>query len=92
MYAEDEDIKPIAPEFKELGKKFLENYYKDWCDMKIPMLGNKTPREAIKTEEGKKLVNDLLLDFENTELHKKREGQDYTPVEEIIRKELNLLE
>lgn len=89
---DEEDIKPIAPEFKELGKKFLENYYKDWCDMKIPMLGNKTPREAIKTEEGKKLVNDLLLDFENTELHKKREGLDHVPVEKIIRKELNFYE
>lgn len=94
LYAEDdeEDAEPNSPELKELGKKFLESYYKDWCDMKIPMLGDKTPREAIKTEEGKKLVNDLLLDFENTELHKKREGLDYVSVEKIIRKELNLYE
>ena len=60
--------------------------------MEIPMLGNKTPRETIKTEEGKKAVNNLLLDFENQELHKKREGLDYVPVEEIIRKELNFYE
>ncbi len=57
--------------------------------MKIPILGNKTPREAIKTEEGKKLVNELLIDLENNELHKKRGGEDYIPVEKIIRKELN---
>ena len=93
LYAEDEeDAEPNSPELKELGKKFLESYYKDWCDMKIPMLENKTPREAIKTEEGKKLINSLLLDFENTELHKKRDGTDYVSVERIIRKELNFYE
>ena len=88
----EEDIEPISPKFKELGKKFLENYYKEWCDMEIPMLRNKTPRETIKTEEGKKAVNNLLLDFENQELHKKRGRLDYVPVEEIIRKELNFYE
>ena len=53
----------------------MERYYKEWCDMKIPALSNKTPREAITTEEGKKLVKELLLDMENNELHKKKRGE-----------------
>ena len=76
----------------KLEKHIMEQYYKDWCDKRIPALNDKTPRESIKTGKGKELLKDLLLDLENEEEHKKREGEKHIPVVEIIRNELNFYE
>ncbi len=84
-----EEKKRRSKEEKEAAITFFENYYREWCDMEIPALGNKTPRQMIKTEEGKIKMRELLLDIQNTELHKKKRGEAYVPVEEIIRKELD---
>lgn len=81
-----------GPEFKKMGEEIMEKYYKDWCDMKIPLFDNKTPRQIIKTKKGKEMLNKLLLDMENQEQHKKREVGEYIPVEKIIRDELDFYE
>ncbi len=80
-----------SSELRELEEKFCLQYYKDeWCKARIPLLGNKTPREAVGTEEGKKKVKELLLDLENEQLHRQREGEGYIPIEKILREELGL--
>ncbi|MEA2037326.1 MAG: SEC-C domain-containing protein [Nanoarchaeota archaeon] len=76
----------------KLEKQIMDQYYKDWCDQRIPALNNKTPRESIKTGEGKELLKSLLLDLENEEEHKKREGEKYIHTVKIIRDELNFHE
>ncbi len=76
----------------KLEKDIMEGYYRDWCYQKIPALGNKTPKQAIKTKEGREMLNNLLKDFENHEQHRKREGEKYIPVEKIIRDELDFYE
>ena len=75
-----------------LSRNFLEDYYKKWCDMEIPALENKTPRQAIKTEEGKIKLKELFKDFENIDLHKKREGEYLVDSVKIIRDELEFYE
>jgi hypothetical protein len=35
-----------------------------WFDLPVPALNNMTPREAAKTEEGRELLESLLLDYE----------------------------
>ncbi len=75
-------------EMQEIAKPILEAYYKQWCYQKIPALGNITPKQALKTEEGRKALKELLLTMENDEQHKKREEKEYIPVEKIIRDEL----
>jgi hypothetical protein len=35
-----------------------------WVSEKIPALGNKTPVQAIKTPEGREMVESLLKQFE----------------------------
>ncbi len=35
-----------------------------WFDVPVPALNNMTPREAAKTEEGRELLESLLLDYE----------------------------
>lgn len=84
--------KPLSDELLSIARKHLEKYYVEWCDQKIPALGDITPREAIKTEEGRKMVNELLVDFENFELNKKLSTEANVGVEKIIRKELNFYE
>ncbi len=78
-----------SKEILKLEQKYLTKYYQEWCDMNIPALGNKTPRQAIKTELGREAVRKLLLDMENQELHDQKEGQKQASMEKVIRKELN---
>ncbi|MEO0266394.1 MAG: SEC-C metal-binding domain-containing protein [candidate division WOR-3 bacterium] len=62
---------------QELYTHFMQKHLENWLNDKIPALGNKTPFEAIKTEDGKKKVIELLKDLENREEHNKREGRPY---------------
>jgi hypothetical protein len=62
---------------QELYTQFMQKHSEKWLNEKIPLLGGKTPLEAVKTEEGKKKVVELLKDFENREEHNKREGRPY---------------
>ncbi|MEK6937987.1 MAG: SEC-C domain-containing protein [Nanoarchaeota archaeon] len=90
-----ESNKPSPPkkskEILKLEQEYLLKYYREWCDMKIPAFEEKTPREMIKTKEGRAKVEEMLLTFENQDLHQKKEG-DWCRINsaEVIRKELRL--
>ena len=58
-----EDINDL-PEIQALLKEHLRSYYQQWADMEVPALGGKTPRQAMKTNDGREMVEALLLDFE----------------------------
>ena len=95
LESRDEIEKPEKKEdssLLKLEKNIMEKYYKDWCYQKIPALKNKTPKQAIKTKEGREILKNLLKDFENHEQHRKREEGKYIPVEKIIRDELGFYE
>jgi hypothetical protein len=78
------------PEVQQHLEEMILDHWDEWIDLEIPALGNKTPREAVKTEDGKEAVEALLKDVENiqaqdpimTALQKKGVG--------IVRKELGL--
>ncbi|OQA15800.1 MAG: hypothetical protein BWY64_02759 [bacterium ADurb.Bin363] len=59
---------------KEFALKWWEDYYNDWVNTKIPLLGNITPLEAMKTAQGRKNVEALLEDYENSYLHDIKRG------------------
>jgi hypothetical protein len=54
------DIPEIQGQIKAMAKAHWES----WFDQAIPALANKTPREAAKTEEGRKHLDALLLQYE----------------------------
>jgi hypothetical protein len=85
-----------SPEEEAHQEKFLPLYSKKmtewatrWVDEKIPALDGKTPREALRTPEGKKKVEELLKDFENMEERKKRDGEPYIDID-VLRQMLNI--
>jgi len=59
----------------QLYDKFMREHYEKWIDEKIPALGNKSPREAVKSPSGKEKLVDLLKEIENAEEHRKRRGE-----------------
>ncbi len=66
----------IPPEIlKEAFDKAMERIYGNWLDEPIPYLGGKTPRQAVKTAKGRKLVNRLLKEYENQAERDKKEGR-----------------
>jgi len=58
---------PPIPVPTELVQKLLESQYKDWADDHIPALDGKTPREAVRTQEGREAVIGLLKLYEEGE-------------------------
>jgi hypothetical protein len=87
--------KPLA-ENEALQEKFfpllsrrMDEWAHRWVEESIPALGGLTPREAVKTPEGRARVEELLKDFENMEEKKKKEGQAYLDIQ-VIRQRLGL--
>jgi len=60
------------PEVKAKTVEMLEKHYERWIDEKIPALGDKTPREAVKDPDGLEKVEALVLQIE-------RNGARMTP-------------
>ena len=52
------------PEVQRVLAETMRTHWEGWVDMEIPALGNRTPREAVRTADGREAVEALLLDFE----------------------------
>ena len=79
----------LQEKYLPLYAKAMNEWATRWVDDKIPALEGKTPRESLRTPEGKKKVEELLKDFENMEERKKRDGEPYLDID-ILRKMLNI--
>jgi hypothetical protein len=60
---------------RRMQQEYMEDFYAKWPDMKIPGLGGKTPRQAVKNAAGKRKVAEILKDIENTEARKRKSGE-----------------
>jgi hypothetical protein len=74
--------KPLPPENeipmevqKQLYNQYMQKHYEGWFQDRIPALDNKTPMEAIKTEQGKQKVIELLKLYENGEELNRQDGR-----------------
>ena len=72
-----------------LAQAQLTRQYQDWTDSKLPALNGMSPREAVRTTEGRQRVLDILKDIENAEERSRKEGRLYLDVA-VLRKELGL--
>jgi SEC-C motif/Protein of unknown function (DUF2384) len=57
--------------------EFMQKHSEKWLGEKIPALYGETPMQAVKTEEGRKKVIELLKSIENSEEHNKKEGRPF---------------
>lgn len=55
-------------EIQEAMKDFLQKEILQWAHVNIPMLGGKTPLEAVQNEDGRDLVESLLINMEQREI------------------------
>ena len=70
----------LPPEMlTELIEKRIRQLYADWPDKPLPILGDRTPREAIQTQEGLEQVKFLLHTYEHGEAQQAK-AQHRTPV------------
>jgi hypothetical protein len=51
---------PVSDELREKIAEIQRQHYRHWLDARVPALGNRTPREACATEEGRRLVGVLI--------------------------------
>jgi hypothetical protein len=65
-FEKEQDHKELMqhPEVRRQVAEMIRRHWEGWVDTKIPALGNKTPREAIKTPDGQEAVEALLADAE----------------------------
>ncbi len=62
---------------EDFYQQLYQRIYSNWADEPIPTLGERTPRQALATPEGKRQVVDLLESYERGEQQKARqEGRD----------------
>jgi len=57
------------PAVREAARAFKRRHYREWADQPVPALQGKTPREAIRTAQGREAVDALLKHFEHHEQH-----------------------
>lgn len=84
-----EGPRPKGPEDYSVQAKFLEDWARSLLDERIPALDGMTPREAVKTPEGRERVKELLRLWENAEERKRRRGEPCMDVN-ALRKMLGL--
>lgn len=103
MMKEHENIPPSAsqsediPEdvLKELAQQFWGKYYNTWPNESLPALDGLTPKQAVKSKDGRQAVSDLIDEFENTNMSaaKNQNPNDITRYfdADILRQRVGLL-
>src|SRR5437879_5845839 len=52
------------PEIQKRGRELVQRQLEAWVDEKVPILGGRTPMQAVKDPEGREIVEALLNEFE----------------------------
>ena len=60
------------PEVREKIKEMMAAHWERWVDQPIPMLGDRTPMDAVKDADGREIVESILIQAE-------RQGQIMKP-------------
>jgi hypothetical protein len=60
------------PEVQAALREHLRKHYRNWVDEKLPALGNRTPRKAVRDPDGREAVEALIKQIE-------RDGARMTP-------------
>lgn len=78
------------PEVRHQIERLLRQHWEGWVDQKIPSLGYKTPRQAVKTADGRESVEALLLDAEKISANDPVRSAVETELIDDVRRRLKL--
>ena len=88
-------IKYKLPRGFRSRKKFettLDDFYKEWIDRPLDALSGSTPREALKTPEGRNKLENVLIELEKLYDNARKAGEPYYEVSklrELLQNSLN---
>jgi hypothetical protein len=68
----------------------IRQLYADWADQPLPALDGRTPREAIKTQEGLERVKFLLHTYEHGEMQQAKQQHRAAVSYEFLWRELGI--
>ena len=77
------------PEARSRIQEMIQKQVEDWVHQKIPVLGGRTPPQAIGDPDGREIVESLLLDWE-CQADEGAYQPGIRPDFDAIRKRLNL--
>jgi hypothetical protein len=60
----DESVLEPSAELQAIQEAMIREQWEGWLDMRVPALGNKTPRQAARTASGRERLEALLADFD----------------------------
>ena len=72
---------------RDIVLQMKARHYATWPDERLPALGGKTARQAVKSKSGRKAVLALIRDMERDEAHEAKAGQpafDFTPLRRVL--------
>lgn len=70
---------------EKITNVLLDNFYDQWVDLSLPALDGKTPREACRTERGRRKVEELLRELEFMEIARARKDEPSYDVNKLRR-------
>lgn len=79
-----------SPEILEHLERITQEYWNDWFNQKIPDLEYKTPKEAMKSENGRVMLEALLNSYENRNKEIKDKKNVFQVDVQFLRKTLGL--
>lgn len=80
-----------APEVQAQLKEMAKAHWDNWFNEPIPMLGNKTPRQAAKTKAGQEKLEALLVYYDRADQNRAQNNL-FKVDTNYLRKELGLLD
>ncbi|MFY9734872.1 MAG: SEC-C domain-containing protein, partial [Rhodoplanes sp.] len=64
--SEEHDRLAELPEVRDKISAMMAAHWEHWVDQPIPILGNRTPMEAVKDADGREIVESLVMQAERT--------------------------
>ena len=78
--ASGEPPRETPAELRTIEDEMVRQQWEDWLDMRVPALGNKTPRQAARSAAGRERLEALLAQFEREAEHGRPGAPTYLAV------------
>lgn len=78
------------PEVQEKIKEMLTDHWNNWLTTKLPALGNRSPKQAARSKEGRELLEPLFIDIERKNTDSTNNPVDCSEIFKKLKSQLGL--